>query len=145
MRKLDIDCHQFRFKYQQANRLVIQKILMVKGNEILFKRNEECNRPREWVAMAMVANLCKIVDKRRKKIKAYLDKIAKQDKMARRLQGFFLRVMYKKSLTVRQLRKKNCDKLLPAHAFKLTKDRDSDFVNKFRKACKRMTNQLVLR
>ena len=81
--------------------MVIKKYMMMEGNKILAQRNELRDRTQKWVAMALVVRICKTIDRRRKIIHARYHRIKLEDKMARRLQGFFLRVMYKKSLTLR--------------------------------------------
>ena len=53
MRKLTQDCRDYKYKYNQANRMVIKKYMMMEGNKILAEKNEIRDRTRKWIAMAV--------------------------------------------------------------------------------------------
>ena len=63
LRKLNQDCYEYRYKYQQANRLIIQKMIKQKGNEIMLMRNEERSRTKNWVAMVYIAKIARALNK----------------------------------------------------------------------------------
>ena len=65
--------------------MVIKKYMMMEGNKILAEKNEIRDRTRKWIAMAVVVQICKTIDQRRKIIQARYDKQRLEDKMARRL------------------------------------------------------------
>ena len=96
------DKNEFHYRYQQANRLVIQKIIKTRGNDLLAKQVEIRNRVRLWVAMANVANACAVINKKRQVIMARVAKAELRDRMARRIQGFVLRKLYHMSLSTRK-------------------------------------------
>ena len=85
MRQLNQDCDLYKYKYNQANRMVIKKYMLLKSNKILTERNEVRNRTRKWIAMVLVVQACKLVDHRRKIIQEKHHRIQLEDKMARRL------------------------------------------------------------
>ena len=77
-------------------------------------------------------------------IKLKYDKLEKRDRAARKLQGFFLRIMYKKALTKRQLRKP----LVPKQVFDLRAHfslRDRKLVNALVFVRQKICDQLVQR
>ena len=54
--------------------MVIKKYMMMEGNKILAEKNEIRDRTRKWIAMAVVVQICKTIDQRRKIIQARYDK-----------------------------------------------------------------------
>lgn len=65
--------------------------------------------------------------------------------MARRLQGFFLRVMYRNSLTIRQRSKKYKRRLLQGADFRLDAENAKQNLKKINKVRQKITDMLVQR
>ena len=63
--------------------------------------------------------------------------------MARRLQGFFLKMMYKNSLTVRQRSRKNTRKLMSNCSFRLSEEYAEENIRKLNRVRSRITDMLV--
>ena len=97
-RKQTNDKNEQQYKYQQANRGVIQKIIRLRGNALMNQKAELRRRVITWVGMAVPANVCQKIDRKRRIIMARIAHNEKRDQMARRIQGFVLREMYRKSV-----------------------------------------------
>ena len=58
------------------------------------------NRVRHWVGMAYAAKICQIISRKRDLIAAKIARTENRDRMARRIQGFILRQMYRRAVFV---------------------------------------------
>ena len=125
--------------------MVIKKYMMMEGNKILAQRNEVRDLTQKWIAMAFVVKICKTIDHRRKIIHEKYHRIRLEDKMARRLQGFFLRIMYHKSLTIRQRSSKNYRKIIADSKFKLSEEFAEANMRKLNRVREQINNRLVQR
>ena len=120
MRKLNQDYNEYHHKVNSANRIIIRKMMEVKKKEIITTRREENNRIYKWCAMVLIHKACKTISSKMRVKKARFDRIRSRDRAARLLQSFFLKIMYKKSLTGKQIRKRH---VVPDHVFNLKKPR----------------------
>ena len=77
------------------------------------------------------------------KVQAARDRMELEDRMARRIQGFYLRRMYKRSLPGRD--RKNLQKQLPDSAFKLTRGRDKFLMHVLYQARPKIVDMSVMR
>jgi len=69
--------------------------MKTKANETLLARNEERNRIRNWVGMAIVVKACKRINLSFRQMMRKRKRLELEDKMKRRLCGFFLKKLYR--------------------------------------------------
>ena len=114
-----------------------------KGQEKLMVQREVQNRVKRWIAIGVVAEVSRVVAQRFQRLKDRYRRRALEDASARRIQGFVLRVMRRKSLTLRELSLHDYRVPEPDSLFKLERGRDPRLVGALKRLRKKITSMLV--